>query len=49
MATQADHWTVEEGFCPERGDETHCNCWQEGLLCCACNHDSMGVNDDTTE
>ena len=26
-------WETE---CPKREDKTHCNCWYDGLACCAC-------------
>ena len=41
MSFNSDPWTMEEGFCPERGDETHCNCWWDEDICCACGHDPM--------
>ncbi len=30
---------VDEGHCPKRDDEIHCDCWWDGgKPCCACGH-----------
>ncbi len=29
-------FTVEEGFCKDREDNLHCNCWWDGKPCCGC-------------
>lgn len=34
----SEEYTVEEGYCEKREDETHCVCWWEGEACCSCGH-----------
>ena len=31
--------TLDEGYCPLRDDELHCDCWWECEPCCACSYD----------
>jgi hypothetical protein len=30
--------TLEEGFCPQRQDESHCECWWDDGECCNCGY-----------
>jgi len=32
--------TMQEGFCRERQDESHCNHWWDGGVCCDCGYGS---------
>lgn len=27
---------IKEGYCPNRKDKTHCECWWDGEKCCSC-------------
>ena len=33
MKAEMTDWETD---CPEREDKTHCNCWYDGKVCCAC-------------
>lgn len=36
---QGDCGREEEGYCKERPDRAHCDCWWDGEPCCACWYD----------
>ena len=36
---EGDLGTEEEGYCKERSDRAHCDCWWDGEPCCACWYD----------